>query len=91
MKPDVLPFVHIEPYMHDGDSAFGVWRSDIERYLLGDGDLWEPDSLRDTWPHARFLSWADVELGMSMHNNAVRGAAEPRTLNRRLVGREIDR
>ena len=68
MKSVVLPFVFIEPYMHDGDSAFGVWRSDLERYLLGDGDLWTPESLKDTGPHARFLTWTEVEQGMSKHN-----------------------
>lgn len=61
-----LPFVYIEPYMHETDKAFGFWRSDLERYVLGDGDLWKPDSLRDTWPHARFLTWEDAEQGASL-------------------------
>ena len=65
------PFVFIESYMCDHDCAFGVWRPDRKQYLLGDGDLWTPDSLRETWPHARFMTWTDVEdsVGIGLEMN----------------------
>ena len=54
-------FVVITPYQFEGDTAFGVWVDEYQRYLFGDGDCYSADELLKYWPNAELLTWSQLE------------------------------
>lgn len=54
-------FVVIDPYQFEGDVALGVWVEHYQKYVLGDGDCYNVEELARCWPHAKLLTWSELE------------------------------